>query len=243
MSKTDTTTATLEVFQYGPAWGLTTPSPFCLKLETYLRLAQIPHQIKPGDPRKSPTGKLPTIRHKGQLISDSSVIIEYLKKEFGDPLDQRLTPQEKGRALAYQRLIEEHLYWVTVYARWIEPNNWPVVRDAFFGGLPGPLKLFVPNLVRGQVKKQLHGHGLGRLAPAAIYQRGTQDLQALATALGDQPYFLGTGPTSLDASAYGFLANLLYPPLDSPIKSSLLDQPNLVSYVNRLSTHLFPVNA
>ena len=35
----------ITLFQFQRYWGLPNISPFCLKLETYLRLAKIPYQV------------------------------------------------------------------------------------------------------------------------------------------------------------------------------------------------------
>ena len=32
----------IKLYQYSPAFGLPNASPFCMKLETYLRMAQLP---------------------------------------------------------------------------------------------------------------------------------------------------------------------------------------------------------
>lgn len=79
----------IKVYQFAPAWGLPNASPFCMKLETYLRMADIPYEIVPNaDVRKAPKGKMPYIKHEGKVIGDSGLIIEYLKSVYGDKLDK-----------------------------------------------------------------------------------------------------------------------------------------------------------
>ena len=57
---------TVKLYQFPSAWGLPNPSPFCMKLEVFLRLAEIPYEIVTWpDPRKAPKGKLPFIEHEG----------------------------------------------------------------------------------------------------------------------------------------------------------------------------------
>ena len=43
-----------------------------------------------ADPRKAPKGKLPYIEDDGETIADSTVIIEHLKKKYGDTLNEGL---------------------------------------------------------------------------------------------------------------------------------------------------------
>ena len=101
----------IKLYQFHPVWNLPNTSPFCMKLETYLRMAKIPFEIvRVSDPRKCPKGKLPYIRDNETIISDSDFIINYLQQKYGDSLDNHLNQEEKAIALALQRMLEEHLY-------------------------------------------------------------------------------------------------------------------------------------
>ncbi len=50
------------------------------------------------------------------------------------------------------------------------------------------------------------------------------------------PYLYGASPTSFDAVAYGFLVNLLAPPIESPLKDHALALANLPPYWARIPT-------
>ena len=43
----------IQLHQFAPAWGMSA-SPFCLKLETYLRMAEIPYEVVIGEMGKAP---------------------------------------------------------------------------------------------------------------------------------------------------------------------------------------------
>ncbi|MBC7944174.1 MAG: glutathione S-transferase N-terminal domain-containing protein, partial [Burkholderiales bacterium] len=82
----------IKLYQFEPAFGLPNASPFCMKLETYLRMAGLPFEIAPNaNIMKAPKGKMPYIEDNGRAIADSSLIIEYLRKTYGDRLDAKLT--------------------------------------------------------------------------------------------------------------------------------------------------------
>ncbi|MGC3250889.1 glutathione S-transferase family protein, partial [Pseudomonas aeruginosa] len=50
----------ISLFQFPAAFNVPNASPYCLKLETRLRLAGLEYQVKVvSDPRKAPKGKLP----------------------------------------------------------------------------------------------------------------------------------------------------------------------------------------
>lgn len=225
----------IKLFQYPTDWGLPNVSPFCMKMETYLRLAQIPYEIVTvADPRKSPKGKLPYIDDNGQIVADSGIIIDYLKNKYSDALDSRLSATQKATRLAFQRMIEEHLYWVILYSRWIEDDGWEKMKPLYFGELPPFMKAFVPELVRRQFTKVIQGHGIGRHHRDDVYQMGKDDVLAISLLLDNQNFILGNEVTSLDATVYGFLANIIWVPVESPLKEYTNSLSNLVSYCERM---------
>jgi glutathione S-transferase len=232
----------ITLYQFDPAFGLPNASPFCMKMETYLRMAALPFEAPPSKMQhimKAPKGKMPYINDGGKIVADSSLIIDYLKQTYGDKLDSWLSAEQKATALAYQRLMEEHVYWAVVYTRWVEPAGWALTKAAFFETMPAPFKWFVPTLARRDLVKSLHSHGMGRHSQAEIHALGMRDITALADFLADKPYFMGTEPCSLDATAYAFLANLVWPPIDSPLKQHALKYPQLVAYCERMRSRYY----
>ena len=59
----------MKLFQPKRAFGLPNPSAFCVKLETYLRMAQIDYELAIGDPRDAPKGKVPWIDADGLVLA------------------------------------------------------------------------------------------------------------------------------------------------------------------------------
>jgi glutathione S-transferase len=231
----------LTLYKYTPAWGLPDLSPFVLKLETYLRMAKIPYRTALGDPRKAPKGKLPYIEHDGALVGDSSLAIERLKKDLGDPLDARLDDHRRAIGTAFKSALEEHLYFVIVYERWKIDENWeryaPVMRDLLAQAkVPFPLRGLVLRQARRNVLKSLHGQGTGRHARDEVSRIGNALVTSVADSLGDSPFLLGPEPTSFDATAYAFLASLMDPPFDSSVRDTANARPSLRAYVDRMKS-------
>lgn len=111
------------VYGFGPAWGLPDTSPFVTKIVYYLTMAKVPFKYVVADPgtveANAPYGKLPYIvDSNGTKVGDSNRIIEYLEKQYKVFFDNDLTAAERSIALAFDRLINEHLYFSGV----IEPR-------------------------------------------------------------------------------------------------------------------------
>lgn len=225
----------IKLFQFPPALDLPNASPFCLKLETYLRMAGLPYEnVYTLDLRKAPKGKLPYIDDGGRVIADSGLVIDYLKQTYGDALDLGMTPQQAAAGLLLRRVLEEHLYWCVVYFRWAVDEGWQLTREAFFGGLGPPLGWIVPRVARHTIMRQLNMQGVGRHSEDEIVDLGAADLDAVAAMLGQSPYMLGDQPRSVDACAYAFLANLVMVPLEIPLKRHARRHENLVAYCERM---------
>jgi glutathione S-transferase len=230
----------IKVHQFAPAFGLPNASPFCMKLETYLRMAGLPFElVNDGNVMKAPKGKLPYIEDDGRVVADTHFIIEHLKGRYGDPLDASMTSTDRALATAFQRLLEEDLYWAVVHTRWIDDAGWAKTREAFFGALPLPLRWILPPLARRGLRAEMRGHGMGRHDVDQIHAIGCRDVDALADWLGDKPYMLGDQPRSLDASAHAFLANLLWAPVESPIRRRAQARPALEAYCQRMKARYF----
>ena len=225
----------ITLYQFQPALGCYNPSPFCLKLETYLRMTSLPYEVADNaDLRNAPKKKLPYITDGDRTIADSGFIIDYLKQTYGDPLDKDLSLPDQGISLAFRRLMEENLYWVAIYSRWAEDENWKVIREVFFSDLPLILRSVVPAIVRKDTLKKLDGHGMGRHSREEIYEIGKRDVKALSDFLGGKPFLLGNEPTSLDATGYAFVANLLRIELPSVLADYARQFDNLREYCDRM---------
>jgi glutathione S-transferase len=231
----------ITLFQYPTYWGMPNVSPFCMKLETYLRLANIPYTVKyTKNPGRAPRGKLPFIKDGDTILADSGIIIGYLKKQYGNPLDQDLQPLQIAQGIAIQRMLEEHLYFTVVFSRWVDPDFYPEFGATIFAKLPAVIKILVPPLLRRKVKKQLYEQGTGRYTAPEIYAAGTEDINALAQLLGDDLFLFGDKPSSFDAILFALLASILMPPLATPLKLAVSQQPALVAYVQRILQLAYP---
>ncbi|NNG03636.1 MAG: glutathione S-transferase family protein [Inquilinus sp.] len=225
----------LRLYQFANAWGLQ-PSPFCLKLATWLRMAGVPYEpVTTMALGRAPKGKLPyVVTDAGETIADSGLIIEHLTASGAAAVDDGLSPVERATALAFTRLLEDHLYFIGVWFRWVDEDGWAASRPAFFGRLKAPLRLLVPPLLRRGTTRQLRSQGTGRFTADQLIALARADFGALAAQLGDRPFLLGDTPRTVDASAYGVLANILFPPVDTRLQRCLADYPTLAAYCQRL---------
>jgi glutathione S-transferase len=232
----------IDLYLLPPLWGLPSISPATMKLETWLRMAEIPYEPRPADMAEAPKGKVPYIRHQGALMGDSTLIIEHLKKAYGKDPDSDLSPADRAVSLAFRRMVKENLYWVIAYSRWADPRNWDTYEAllaSFLAPDPAAGKQIAAAL-RAQMLEQIRGHGMGRHAEEEIYALGSADLTAIADFLGDKPFFMADHPTTADATLFAYVANVIGVPLSYPTKEVGLRLPNLVAYTERMRSRFYP---
>jgi glutathione S-transferase len=235
----------VRLHKFGEAWGIADPSPFCLKLESFLREANIAYEVVPFDPRRSfakaPKGKLPFIEDEdGTVVGDSTLIIERLSRQRDIDMDAPLDDRQRCVSLAFRRMLDEHLYWVAVYSRWFDEPGWSVIRQPFFAGVWWPMRPFAVALARRRVVRALRAQGTGRHSRNEIYALGSEDMQALSRLLGDDTYFFAANrPTLLDLWAHAFVAEIVAPPIDSPLKTATVALRNLTDHFQRLQARLY----
>lgn len=224
----------LKLYQFERTWGIPNLSPFCCKIETYLRFAGIDYEMEAVLPTSAPKGKLPYIVDHDITLADSRFIVLHLKSSYQD-LDNGLTDTDWAIAVAMQRLIEEHLFWIALYSRWqYTDKNWRVNKTAIFSVLPPVVRDLGASWTRRKILQQIYGQGTGRHQSEDIFALGKQDIDALVAFLGDKKYFFGSQPTTLDASAFGLLINIIGCPIESPLKEYGLSKNTLIDYADRI---------
>lgn len=229
----------ITLYQFAPVWGIPNLSVFCVKVETYLRMVNLPYETRSALPPKGPKSKLPFIEDQGKKIADSRFIIEYLKQSYGVDPDKELNAQERAIANAMQRMIEDDLYWVVLYSRFVMLEGWEENKRAIFHGLPPIIRDMVALLVRRRIQRDLYGQGMGRHNKEEIFELGRTDLTAVSDFLADKPFFMGEQPTTLDATAFGFLVNVLGCPIESPLKACAKQLENLPAFCERMKGRFF----
>jgi glutathione S-transferase len=223
------------LWQMQPLWGLPNGSPFCMKVETWLRMAGLPYETRALEgPPKSKSGKIPYIeRPDGSVLSDSSTIIATLTREHDVALDRALSAHDRAVGVLLQRTLEENLYFLALHERWVEDHNWARTAQDYFGDFPWLLRTLVVPFVRRKVIASAHGQGVARLPADERIAKAKLDLGAIAHLLGAKPYFFGQ-PSSYDAIAYAFLANLLWSPYPGPLQDAARAEANLLAYCDRM---------
>lgn len=203
-------------------------------------MVNIPYKVViENNPKRGPKGKMPVLRDGDRIIPDSSFIIAYLKDKYGNSLDHMLSAQDCAKAHAIQRLIEENLYHVLLFSRWIDPKLISFVDKEFRPFFPKPVAALALFIIRRNLKKQAFAHGMGRHSAEEVYQIGVLDLQAIAELFSKKTYFLGEQPHAIDATVFAFLETIRLSPQDNALYKALQEHNKLLEYCRHMRGRYF----
>jgi glutathione S-transferase len=236
----------ITLYTFGPNFGLPDPSPFVVKAEILLKMSGVSYRCDVGGAgglRKAPKGKLPFIDDNGVQVADSTFIRLYLEQRHGANFDAHLTTEQRGIAWACEKLLEDHLYWVILHWRWVDDTGFARGPAHFFDALPAPLRPLVRRMVRNSVKKNLLAQGLGRHSIEEQTLLGKRAIDAVAAILGERAYLMGAHACGADATALAFIATVLCPHFDNPLRRHTEQHANLVAYSARLTQEFYPAKA
>jgi glutathione S-transferase len=228
------------LYAFGPAFGLPDPSPFVTKAEVLLKMAELSYRTDSTGFRKAPKGKLPYIDDDGQRVADSTFIRWHLENKYRIDFDKGLSAEQRAIAWAFEKMAEDNLYWALVDARWFDEQNFAKGPLEFFRKIPAPMRPLIVAFVRRQLKRTLHGQGMGRHTRDDIIALGTRSIAAIADLLGSKPFFMGSEPTGVDASMFAFVAGTLCPQFDTPMRTVAESHGNLRRYVGRMAARYYP---
>ena len=219
----------ITLYSYPTLFGLADNNGYGLKVFAFMRLVGLPfvHEHV-SDASGAPRGQLPYIIDAGDTVGDSESIIAHLIDKYGLTIDAALGVRERNLSLLVTRLLDD-LYWVMSYSRWKDERYWPAFRSALMREHPS---LTDEGLTKAREFnfQRYHFQGIGRYEPDAAYARGLADLALLGELVPATGYVHGVNPTSIDAGIYGFVANIEFFDIDTPLKRFVSSRPNLVRH-------------
>src|ERR1700751_2094812 len=230
----------ITLYGFGAGFGLPEISPFVTKTEVQLKMAGLSYRKEKAKPPASPKGQLPYIDDEGQSIADSTFIRAHIEQKYGFDFDAGLSRPERAQAWAFERMIENHVYWGLVGARWVDPNNFARGPAHFFDGAPEERREKLREDAQFRVAENYLLSGLGRHAPDDDVDLALRSLLALSVQLGDRPYLMGDAPCGMDATAFGALAGILTPFFSSHLRRRAEEFENLTAYVERMMARYYP---
>ena len=179
-------------------------------------------------PRPPHVGNCHTSSRMAKRLATARQSSRHLNKKYALAIDAGLDTAQRDQNLLVTRLLDD-LYWVMSYSRWKDERYFPAFRDALLREHPGITSDGLRKAQEFNFQRYYYA-GIGRYAPEAAYTRGLADVGVLARLVPAKGYVHRSQPTSIDAGIYGFIANIHFYTIDTPLKRFVATQPNLVRH-------------
>ena len=138
----------------------------------------------------SPTGKFPAVDFAGEIIVDSTNILDHLERLVPAPPLYPADPRDRADAHLLEDWADESLYFFDMTMR-----NWPQNRAAFMDDLlfaeTGLKRRIMAAVAPGAVKKAAVAQGLGRKSEAQVTADLARHYDALVARLDGRDWLAG----------------------------------------------------
>jgi glutathione S-transferase len=230
----------LRLHVFGPYFGLPDASPFCIKAILLMKLSGLPFEQTKMSFKKAPKGKAPYLQDGDDLIADSHFLMRHLETKHGVDFSGGYSAEDLAKGWAVARMMEEHLYFLNGYERWMVDENFWKGPSQFFAEAPAPIRPLITRMVRRQVRKAHHLQGLGRHTDAERLELAKDDFLAVENMLGKKRYFLGDRVSGVDASVFAFIWSATCSYFKSSNGDFVRTRPILMAYLTRMRDEFFP---
>lgn len=189
-----------------------TYSPFCQKIHRALQLHGLEyvrrHGARPDSWKQfNPRGQVPVLLVDGEPVADSTVILRRLEESSEHSLVPD-DPAARAEAWITEEYADVSLNGFVVAARWADETNWERTREELFGGMPAPLRWFVPDRVRSGVLDALVARDFYRGSAGECWDRFRGQLDVLETRAPARGFWVGSRPSVADVALFGQLQSL-----------------------------------
>ncbi|KAI1310808.1 metaxin 1 [Mortierella claussenii] len=159
--------------------------------------------------------------------------------------DDKLSKEMKAKSVSYKALVDETLADALLFSWFADSDNFVgVVRKAYSALLPFPVRYYAPIEMKKRALRRVQKYGgllesggtfLAHTEFTKIYDAARECYKVLDRRLGQQDFFFGHTPTTLDAKVFGYLALQLFPEIPNPRFQMILQSqfPRLVAYGQR----------
>jgi glutathione S-transferase len=220
-------------------------SPYCQKLETFLRVTKLDYKILFAHGHSSPKGTIPYISfasNSDETLADTFFIIEHFTKANLVPdIDKHLAPLQLAESRAWISYVEVTIR-ALMYTRCIMPSGWAIFNEELFGDVVWPIKHLLGWLVWRQFRASIQPGGMCRHSPKEIKLLLGTFFKSLEIKLASQNenFLFGSSACVADIVVYSFLACILASKSNPYATAQILEKDTLRAYVARCTRYWFP---
>jgi glutathione S-transferase len=153
----------------------------------YLRLPEGEH-LSPEFLSINPDGQVPALVHDGEIITETTVINEYLDDAFPDPPLRPTSAIERARMRRWSQIVDEHLFHAIATLGWASGIG-PILRERGLGEFEKSLGRISIHSKRQKWLKAYHGFPQEDIDEARA--KISYGVVRMERALAEHPYLAG----------------------------------------------------
>jgi glutathione S-transferase len=212
----------------------------CLKAHRALQLCGFTYERLHGErpdafKRYNPAGQVPVLLIEGKPLSDSTRIVSRIDALSDGRLTQGMSHRERAEAYLWEEMADTVLVGFVEAARFVDDDNWPRTREAYFAHLPPLVRAFLPAMVRRRVRRKLVARDFIRPDVETCWARFEDTLDRLEMRAPGRGFWMGDRPSRADVA--------IFAPLWSLRTELTVRQARSIAARRRLSAWLLRVDA
>jgi hypothetical protein len=177
----------------------------------------------------------------GKKISDSTRCFQYvLDTRSVTDIDGALTPEERASSVAYKVWLEEWVYFLMLWDRFID--NWYETREGLVAeALPiYPVRVILFKILYRRYTTTLRNKGILRRSREDNVATIAEAVKTMSVLVGERGMFDGK-PCSVTAFIFGILIAMYeWPKLNKAWTAELVKYPNLKSWTEGMVARYYP---
>jgi glutathione S-transferase len=230
----------ITLYTSGAMFGLPHSSPFVTKADVLLKMSGVEFNQMPMSFSGAPKGKIPYIKDGDAMLGDSYFIKRHLETRYKTDFSGGYSVNLLAQGWAVERMLEEHLYFLSVYERWMVAENFEKGPRQFFNMAPAVIRPIVRAAIKRKVRTMLTAQGLGRHTAAERLELGRGDVDCVATLLGNNAFLLGKTMCGADATVFGSLLSASSPYFNTELGTYIRARPKIMDYLARMKSQFYP---
>ncbi|GMR44903.1 hypothetical protein PMAYCL1PPCAC_15098, partial [Pristionchus mayeri] len=210
---------TVYLYQMYGTKSMSSFSPFCIKIEAFLRLHTIPFERRDVLVTKGENGKVPFIELNGEQTADSNIIIAKLAKQFNVQEYENDEDANIDHSIDHSicSMADFRTYNLLVHYK-MSCNQKILMRALAAGRVPDVIVDWLAPVVGYLLRSEYHrriNESIGKFTNEQFDELARKDLEVYRGLLGSKRFLFGDRLTTADCTLFGHLAATYYLRQDS----------------------------
>ncbi|GMR45137.1 hypothetical protein PMAYCL1PPCAC_15332 [Pristionchus mayeri] len=229
------------LYQMAGTKSMSSASPFCIKVETFLRLHKIPFERRNVLLARGENGKVPFIELNGEQTADSTLIITKLAEHFKVQGYESEEDANVGNAIC--SMVDFRTF--NLFVHYKTTCSQQIFMEAMFGGFfPDFVVEWLGPIMSYHLRNMMHrrvNETIGKFTNEQFDELARKDLEVYRGLIGEKKFLFGDRMTTADCALFGHLSATFYLGQDSLPMHTLASErfEPLARYIERIRDDLF----